>query len=233
MTAVFERIPFIGAARSQVPPRGRTTMWIATCGALAYSSWPLAFVLNHPMAGTALASSFEARDQPFSWLFILLDCVVGLCTVVVSARQFRPLALFRSDRALIGVVLSYGLFGLATAVDAVVPLSCSSESSRACASQLLPITPDDVLTGVAVFALFLAAAFAFIRLFSNRAGCPVTFPVAIAALTAAWSTIGIIFLLEGPSGSASWQYAFLTLTSVLVLVVPMSAIGYTARRPRP
>ncbi len=228
------RMPLAGTplVRSPLSPRSRITVWIAACGAIAYSSWPLAFVLNRPLAGTALASSFEARSQPFSWLFILLDCVVGLCTVVVSARGFRLPAWFRSDKALIGVLLSYGLFGLATAADAVVPLTCGSASSRACASQLLPITPDDLLTGIAVFALFLAAAFAFIRFLRNRTAYPVTFPVTIAALTAVWSSIGVIVLLEEPNGSASWQYAFLSLTSVLALVVPVSAIEYTVRRAR-
>jgi hypothetical protein len=236
MTALLERAPFIARGRSdrsQLPARSRVTVLIASCGAVAYSSWPLAFVLNRPMAGSALASSFEARSQPFSWLFILLDCFVGLCTVAVVAGQFPRLGWIRRDRALIGVLVSYGLFGLATAIDAVVPLTCSSESSRACASQLLPVTPDDVLTGLAVFALFLAATFAFARLLGNRAVYPVSFPVALAALTAAWSAIGIIVLLEAPGGAASWQYVFLTLTSVLALVVPISAIENRARRTRP
>ena len=224
MTAVLERAPAFAPVRSQLPPRARITIWIAACGALAYSSWPLAFVLNRPMAGSALASTFEARSQPFSWLFILLDCVVGLCTVAVSTWEGRRFAWMTRDRALIAALLSYAVFGLATAVDAVVPLSCSSPSSRACASQLLPVTPDDVLTGVAVLALFVAAAFAVAWLLGQRAVYPVVIPIALGALAAAWSTTGVMVLLQEPNGSAWWQYTFLTLTSVLVLAVPVSTI---------
>ena len=62
------------------------TLWLASAGALAYCSWPLAFLVNPSLAGNGLASSFEAPGQPFSWLFILLDCIAGLCIAVVSLR---------------------------------------------------------------------------------------------------------------------------------------------------
>ena len=62
---------------SQAPRRPSTT-WLACAGALAYCSWPLAFLVNPSLAGNGLASSFEAPSQPFSWLFILLDCIAAV-----------------------------------------------------------------------------------------------------------------------------------------------------------
>ena len=151
-----------GLWRTPVPsraPRRRTaTMWFACAGALAYCSWPLAFLVNPSLAGNGLASSFEAPGQPFSWLFILLDCIAGLCIAVVCIRELRPHHGFLSQsRALAFALIGYATFGLATVADAVVPLRCGSRSVQACASQIWPLTPDDVLTGVAMVALFLAA----------------------------------------------------------------------------
>ena len=133
-------------------------MWFACAGALAYCSWPLAFLVNPSLAGNGLASSFEAPSQPFSWLFILLDCIAGLCITVVCIRELRAHRGFlRQSRAFSFALLGYATFGLATVTDAVVPLRCGSGSVQVCASQIWPLTPDDVLTGVAMAALCLAA----------------------------------------------------------------------------
>ena len=150
MTDVLERGQRAIPVPSRGLQRGQPTMWIALAGALAYSSWPLAFLVNPLLAGSALASSFEGRSQPYSWLFILLDYIAGLCTAIVCTCELRPhQGRQRPGRGLVFALLGYGAFGMATAVDAIVPLSCRSRSAQACASQLWPLTPDDWLTGVA------------------------------------------------------------------------------------
>ena len=60
------------------------------CRRLAYCSWPLAFLVNPSLAGNGLASSFEGPSQPFRWLFILLDCVAGLCIAIVVFANCAP-----------------------------------------------------------------------------------------------------------------------------------------------
>jgi len=50
--------------------------------ALAYCSWPIGFLVNPALTATGLASDLEAHGQPYSWLFILLDCVTGLFALV-------------------------------------------------------------------------------------------------------------------------------------------------------
>ena len=144
-------------------PEHRSTLYLAIAGAVAYCSWPLGFLVNPSLAGTALASSFEGRSQPFGWLFILLDCFAGLCTVIVS---FRILHSRRSSRlpgwALVLALFGYAVFGVASAVDAVVPLSCGASSAQTCAARLWPLTPDDLLTAIAVLGLFVAVLTALV-----------------------------------------------------------------------
>jgi hypothetical protein len=131
MTALLVRGQSTIPVLSQAPRRPSTT-WLACAGALAYCSWPLAFLVNPSLAGDGLASSFEAPSQPFSWLFILLDCIAGLCITIVGIRELRPHhGLLRQRRAFALVVLSYAAFGLATAADALVPLRCGSRSVQA------------------------------------------------------------------------------------------------------
>jgi hypothetical protein len=114
MTDVLERGQGTIPVPSRVPQRGRSTMWIALAGALAYSSWPLAFLVNPSLAGSALASSFEGHSQPFSWLFILLDCVAGLCTATVSICELRP----RRGRQRPSRALVFALLGLRSTIEA-------------------------------------------------------------------------------------------------------------------
>ena len=213
-----------GRTRGGVGSEDRLTLCIAVVGALAYSSWPLGFLVNPSLAGTALASGFEARSQPFSWLFILLDCAAGLCTVIVFVRLLLPRPGRRPPgKALVVALLGYAAFGVTSAVDAVVPLSCGGSSAQACAAQLWPITPDDLLTGIAVLGLFVAAAVLVVRMVRGR--LPLLMPATVAFTVAGWSALGLVVLVGSisPAGTATAQYAFLTLTSLLTILVASEA----------
>jgi hypothetical protein len=225
-TDLLERGQWTVPVASPVPRRSRSTLWIACVGALAYNSWPLAFLVNPSLAGSALASSFEARSEPFSWLFILLDCVAVLCMGIVCVRELRPRqGRLRPHLVLALALLGYGVFGLATAVDAVVPLNCGSASAQACASQLWPLTPDDMLTGIAVLALFVAAVAVVLEMNRRPAALPSSILVTIGAALVGWGVLGLTILLWNTSSTlaAACQYAFLTITSVLAFFVPLGA----------
>lgn len=219
---------------SRVAWRSRPTLWVAGAGALAYCSWPLAFLVNPSLAGSALASSFEGRSQPFSWLFILLDCVAGLCAGIVCVRELRPRPSFpRPAKVLVLALLGYGVFGAATAVDAVVPLNCGSISVQSCASQIWPLTPDDFLTGTAVLALFVAAVAVIVEMTRGGLDFPSFVPVVSTVTLIAWGGLGLSVLMPVTSDTAAavCQYAFLTLTSVLTFAIPL--VAASARRSRP
>jgi hypothetical protein len=204
-------------------------MYFAVGGAVAYVSWPLAFIVNPALAGSGLASSFEGRGQPFAWLFIMLDCVAGLCMVIVSARILRSLhGNVRSNRGFILVLLSYAAFGIATAADALVPLNCGSASVQACARQLWPLTPDDILTGLAELTLSLAVGTVIVRAARRRTDNSSVVPRSLAVLFIGWGLSGLaVFLSSSAEVGAASQYAFLTLTGVLIAVVPL---GITSPR---
>jgi len=215
-----------------VPRRNRSTLWIACAGALAYNSWPLAFVANPSLAGSALASSFEGRSEPFSWLFILLDCIAGLCMGIVCVHELFPRqGRLRPTGVLVLALLGYGVFGVATAVDAVVPLSCGATSAQACASQIWPLTPDDLLTGIAVLGLFVAAAAVVFQMMRRPVAFPLSVPVTMTIALIGWGVLGLTVVVWSTSTTlaAVDQYAFLTLTSVLAFVVPLGATS--SRRP--
>ena len=229
---VLEREPRTVAAPSWSSRRGRSSMWIAFAGALAYNSWPLAFLVNPSLAGSALASSFEARSEPFSWLFILLDCVAGLCAGVVCVRELRPRrGRLRPPALLVFALLGYGLFGLATAVDAVVPLSCGATSAQACASRIWPPTPDDFLTALAIFTLLVAAVAVIFVMTRRPVAFPSSVPFSLVVTLIGWSALGLMVLLWSSSGTmaAASQYAYITLTSVLAFVVPLGVASLQRR----
>ncbi len=208
--------------------RRPSTMWLACVGALAYCSWPLAFLANPSLAGNGLASSFEAPGQPFSWLFILLDCIAGLCIAIVCISELRPHYGFLRQRwAFALVLLGYATFGLATAVNALVPLRCGSKSVQACASQVWPLTPDDLLTGAAMVSLCIAAITLAVHMTRESPAVQSVVPATVTVTLIGWSALGLAVILGSASVTmaADSQYAFLTLTSVLAFVVPMGAVS--------
>ena len=235
LTDISEQGQWTVPVPEPVPRRNRSTVWIACAGALAYNSWPLAFLTNPTLAGSALASSFEGRSEPYSWLFILLDCIAGLCMGIVCVRELLPRrGRLRPVSVLMIALLGYGVFGLATAVDAVIPLNCGANSAQACASQVWPLTPDDLLTGLAVLGLF-AAALAVVFQMTRRgsAAFPLSAPVTMTVALIGWGVLGITVVVWSTSTTlaAVNQYTFLTLTSLLAFVVPLAATS--SGRPAP
>ena len=213
---------------SQAPRRRAPSVWLACVGAMAYCSWPFAFLVNPSLAGNGLASSFEAPGQPFSWLFILLDCIAGLCIAIVCIRELRPHhGLLRQRRGIALVLLGYATFGLATAVNALVPLRCGSRSVQACASQVWPLTPDDLLTGAAMVSLCLAAITLAVHMTKESRAVQSAVPATVTVTLIGWTVLGLAVVLGSASVpmAADSQYAFLTLTSVLAFVVPLGAIS--------
>ncbi len=196
---------------------------------IARGRWPSSSIRRLPVMGWRAVSK---RRQPFNWLFVLLDCTAGLCIAIVSVRELRPHAGFvRRNRALAAALFGYATFGLATAIDAVVPLRCGSRSAQACASQVWPLTPDDVLTGVAMVALCLAATTLAVYMTRRSPALQSAVPSAIAITLIGWSALGLAVIFGGASATATaaCQYAFLTLTGVLAFVVPLGA--HSSRRP--
>ena len=102
-----------------------------------YSSWPLGRLLN-PQANRGLASNLEALHQPYNWLFISFDITCGLlvCVVCWQLLHFvRRNASHKTELWLKVAIWGTGIFGLLTALDAMLPLNCI-EGSAHCVSPL-------------------------------------------------------------------------------------------------
>ncbi len=193
------------------------TLLTGLVAAIAYCSWPLGLLLNPTLARSALASDLEAHSQPFSWLFILLDCVTGIAALVVASRTWPG---SKQDRLTRVAVLGYALFGVATAVDALIPLNCGSSSLLSCGADLAELNVDDLLTGVALFALFLAAVCVQVPALQERSWIlPL---VGSAAVVLIWSGCGLAFFAAHFSNrpAVGLQHLMLTLTSAMALAVP-------------
>ncbi|HVB05492.1 MAG TPA: hypothetical protein VNF07_04490 [Acidimicrobiales bacterium] len=216
-----------GSPGSERPLFGWVVLLLGLLSGLAYCSWPLGSVVNPALASSGLASDLGSHGQPYSWLFSLLDCVTGAATVLASGLL---LARRRDgDRPPPVALAAYALFGLLTAVDSLLPIGCGESDLTGCGADLSRPNVDDVLTGLAVFALFVAALSALRR--AAAAGPPPTLLIG-GALVLAWSGTGLVFLANHFSTrpAVTLQHLFLTLSSVLSFAVP--ALLVAARRAR-
>ncbi|HXR50246.1 MAG TPA: DUF998 domain-containing protein [Verrucomicrobiae bacterium] len=105
---------------------------VTVLAGLLYASWPLGYWLN-PVANRGLASDLEAAHQPYNWVFISFDIVSGLLICIASWWLLRRLRNAES-RLLTYAMLGFGVFGLLTAIDALLPLDCVSANVGQCRS---------------------------------------------------------------------------------------------------
>jgi hypothetical protein len=105
-----------------------TTLSLTVVAGLLYSSWPLGYWLN-PTANRGLASNLEAAHQPYGWLFAALDIVSGILVCIASYWLLR---LMKQTRVplLKYAVIGFAMFGLLTAIDALLPLDCVNVTDR-------------------------------------------------------------------------------------------------------
>jgi len=103
---------------------------------LLYSSWPLGYWLN-PEANRGLASDLEASHQPYSWVFISMDIACGILVGLASGKLLTIVRSSSNRKNLFGLwvaVLGAGVFGLFTAIDALLPLNCIEGTPHCVAS---------------------------------------------------------------------------------------------------
>jgi hypothetical protein len=99
---------------------------VFTIAALLYFSWPLGYVLN-PKAESELASNLQALHQPFNWAFVLMDIACGLLIGIGSRHlliNIEPVTNQLTKKMLRLAILGMAIFGIFTAIDAVLPLNC-------------------------------------------------------------------------------------------------------------
>lgn len=201
-----------------VASRGLLIVVIGLLAAVAYCSWPLGFLLNPGLASSALASSLEVAGQPYFWVFILLDCVTGTFVLVAASALWRPSTAYGAPGRM--AILSYGLFGLLTAIDALMPEGCTPSQLGSCGADLARPNLDDCLTGLAVLALFVAACFGVVKASGSEAARSLVRGASVSL--ALWGGFGLLFFALHFSSipAVRMQHVMLTMTSAVIVLVP-------------
>lgn len=197
-----------------------TLLAMTMVAGIIYCSWPLQYRLNHSVAHRhGLASELGARGQPYNWLFDLLDIVAGLLVIVVAQWLWRVI----NDKTswLKAAIISYGLFGLLTLIDAALPLNClpSSHSCHGIVHNPLLIMHGAASIGASL-ALLVSALLAWAVTIERR-------HKSLGAMTTValfgWLAFGIAssyFLLHPRFGFISQDY-FIALCSLWIAWFPL------------
>jgi hypothetical protein len=203
--------------------RKKLTAFAALCGVL-YSSWPLGYVLN-PAANNGLASNLEAAGQPYSWLFVAIDIVCGLLTIVVAYNLARWTIAISGARILRIGIIGLALFGLLTIIDALIPINCVPSILHHCApifsdNDLYTIVHDVISIG-SIFGLTLSLASLW-WLLSRRASTPNLLRWMLHGAMLLWFSFGLgtglLLLLNLPSADS--QHVFIVLSSIITASAP-------------
>jgi hypothetical protein len=111
----------------------KVILLIFTATALLYNSWPLGYILNYKTARFGLASDLAGKGQPYDWIFILGDVIVGACLIAICGLIRLKLHKELWSRSVAAVVLGVFMFGLFTATSAAAPNTCLHGRISMCA----------------------------------------------------------------------------------------------------
>ena len=187
---------------------------------IIYCSWPLGIWLNPAVGSRGLASELEALHQPYNWLFITLDILSGLLVCVAVGLMWHWHNK-RSYRWLFAVLVNFALFGIFTAIDAILPLRCtpSTDVCQGIAGNPLLIAHGFFSVSASVCLFVSVAVIWWLR--RKRGGSTM-----MALLIAGWTLFGILSLIFAldPSGPGYWsQHYYITLCSIWTAILPYAA----------
>jgi hypothetical protein len=198
----------------------RIICFAVLAGALYYS-WPLGYWLNPAVGQHGLASDLEATGQPYNWLFTTLDVVSGALILLVTiwlARAWRPFM----NISIKFILWGYGLFGVLTATDALLPMNCLADE-RQCGAILH--NPMVVLHGIASIGSIGALTLSIVGTWQLLA---VTYKSAfrlrwlLHTIMITWFGFGLLTLgliITAHSSNVA-QHVFITICSVWTVLMP-------------
>ena len=214
--------------KTQIKKSWLTVSILTVLAGILYCSWPLGYILNPVVGRKGLGSELEALHQPYNWLFILLDVSSGL---MVAAAAYIIWQTMRSKRSrwLLAVLINYAIFGIGTAVDALMPMKCVPSLNKCPGiGQDHMLILHGIASILAAFCLFISVMLVWYRHHNVRQS------IIMSAMVAAWALFGlasvIFFFIPGP-GNLSQHY-FITLCSLWVIILPYT-VGMPIRGPHP
>ena len=206
--------------------------------ALLYSTWPLGYWLN-PSANRGLASNLEALNQPFNWLFIILDIVSGLiiCYACLNLLQIvNSSSVNRTKLGLRVAVLGTGIFGLFTAIDALLPLNCI-EGTPGCTDPLY--NPYYIAHGIfsigSIAGLSVSIFCIWLLLFMRDKTIMRLAHITPALFMIIWLGFGVFtaILVFHNQSSGNAQHVFITFCSLWLVTLPYFVGQIIRLKPSP
>jgi len=188
---------------------------------LLYYSWPLGYWLNPLVGRQGLASDLGAKGQPYSWLFTLLDVISGALILLVTLWLARAWHEFMNLSVKL-ILWGYALFGVLTAVSAVLPINCLPDEAR-CSSWMS--NPMLVLHGLAsigsIAGLTLSIVGVWQLLVITRRGAP-HLRWMLHGIMLIWFGFGLLTLalILTARSSNTAQHLFITVCSVWTVLMP-------------
>jgi len=189
-----------------------------------YSSWPLGYWLN-PGADRGLASNLEAARQPYNWVFIGMDM---LCGALIIGGTWWLLHFIRrhkkhADRYLVeSAAIGLGIFGILTAIDALLPLNCV-QSEQQCLPPLQ--NPNFIIHGLASIGSIAGLTLSIVVIWWLAARDPRVISVTrwlLHLFLFVWFCFGIgtAFLVFRDRSSTFWQHIFILICSFWIIALP-------------
>ncbi|MGD0284627.1 MAG: DUF998 domain-containing protein [Candidatus Saccharimonadales bacterium] len=194
------------------------TFGLAIFAAILYNIWPLGYALDPSVLHNSYVSSLEVSGKPYAWLFILADILTGIIAIIIgfNVRKIEP-----HNRV---SFMSYILFGLATGIDAIIPIASRCEVSiSACGispSQIL--SPHDIASIVAAFSIFAILLNAKHQFYKNNENIYKWITFAYWA----WCATGIFLIISVITDDFTIisQALFLAMCGVGLVVTPTNLI---------
>ncbi len=191
---------------------------------LLYSSWPLGFWLN-PRANRGLASNLEALHQPYNWVFIAFDVISG---AIICVAAWWLLRFIRKHRKrwdniwLEAAIMGVGIFGLLTALDAVLPLNCV-EAEQHCLPPLED--PYFVIHGIASIGSIAGLTLSLVAIWWLLARDPRVLAATrwiLHSLLFIWFCFGVstAVLVARDRSSGLSEHVFILICSFWLAIVP-------------
>jgi hypothetical protein len=186
--------------------------------ALLYNSWPLGYLLNYKTARYDLASDLDFSGQPYGWLFILGDIVVGVILVAITIYMRLKLHGELWSKSLAAVVVGLFVFGLFTATSADAPNTCQPNEVGICAHVAkASFGPDGMESTLAALGLLCSLIGADI--FNLRHSVSKSIRWFTFTMTILWTASGVIFLVAaGNNDGVHLSQQILLILSGLALM---------------
>ena len=194
-------------------------------GGLFYSSWVLGFWLN-PLVAHRLASDLGASNQPFNWVFNSMDIASGLFIVTGSGKLIQIIQEgFRSTspRLVSIAIYSAAIFGLLTALDAILPLNCLEGESQC----LPPLrNPYFIIHGIISIGSIAALTTSIIAIWLviyliNRSNQSVEhlLPAIFLVIWVGFGLFTLHLILQNQSSGLA-QHFFISFCSIWIIALP-------------